>query len=152
MGGTRILFATAMGGPECFGTFQGRDHNFSCMQKGGPEKNWQPAITNRLPPIPVKNDSSVRTVKGNRLQYLDHMDKIIRYYVVGTCKTRASTIPICFPSPVETCGGPITANSVIITHGHYYLGGFITYVPGGSFHWGDQNVFAHAKGGIPNFF
>ena len=30
----------------------------------GARKNWQPAITNRQPPLPVKNDSSLLTVSG----------------------------------------------------------------------------------------
>ncbi len=30
-----------------------------------------------------------------------------------TCNTRASTIPVCFPDPVETCGGLIRPNSVM---------------------------------------
>ena len=49
------------------------DQNFTCA-KGGAEKNWRPAITNRQPPLPVKNDSSLNRRKNNqkKIKYCDN--------------------------------------------------------------------------------
>ena len=80
-GGNIFFVSEPKGGEaEFFEGHRGRDQNFFLnflhKAKGGPEffyvcqggtrKNWQPAITDRRPPLPVKNDSSLNIQQGNK--------------------------------------------------------------------------------------
>ena len=62
-GGDQDFFQKSKGGPEFFPVGKGGDQNFFAYAKGGPEKNWRPAITDRRSPLPLKNDSSLNTIR-----------------------------------------------------------------------------------------
>ena len=75
-GGTIIFWGGERGRPVFFQLAQGWDQKFSQffsrrqrggpfffhMQRGLPEKNWRPAITDRRPPLPVKNDCCLKYI------------------------------------------------------------------------------------------
>ncbi len=60
--GSRTFLRRPRGGPEFFCACGGGGPEFFAHVKGGPEKKWQPAITNRRPPLPVKNDGSLKSL------------------------------------------------------------------------------------------
>ena len=57
--GGQIIFPKLRGGPNFFPVSKGGDQNFFTYEKGGTRKNWRPAITNRWPPLLVKNNNSL---------------------------------------------------------------------------------------------
>ncbi len=59
-GGTRIFSRGQSGGPTFFAIGEGGDQNFFTYAKGGPEKIGDRPSQTDGPPLPVKNDSSLK--------------------------------------------------------------------------------------------
>ncbi len=59
LGGDQNFSQGQRGGAKFFPVGKVGDQIFFTYANGGTRKNWRPAITNRRPPLPVKNDSSL---------------------------------------------------------------------------------------------
>ncbi len=88
-----LYFAHAKGGPECFREAKEGDQNFSPWAKGGTknfyvckgwgdQKKWKSAVTDRRPPLPVKNDSSLISPSfGTRVVYFRRVHHSLHYSI-----------------------------------------------------------------------